>query len=527
MATLTGTGVLARSFARRDRTRIAVWVLAVGGLTAAAASSIKQLYPTQADLDSAARASADSAVARAFKGPPLALDTLGGQVAFQIMVFGAIAVALMSVLMMTRGTRAEEEDGRLELVRALPVGRRAPLAAALIVVALMDVAVGAVVTLGLLAQGLPAVGSIVVGAAFACVGFVFAGLTAVTAQLTENARVASGTAGAALAAAFVVRAIGDVGDGTLSWLSPIGWAQKTRPFAGEQLWPLLLAIAVAALLVVVAVRLLDRRDLGAGLVPPRPGPATASPHFADVGALARRLQRGGVVWWGIGIVVLGVAYGSIAGQIDDFVGDNDAVADVIARRGGSLVDSFLATALLILALVAAGFAVQSALRPRGEETSGRAEVVLAAAVGRRRWLDSHLTIAFATSALALVVGAAGLGLCAAVAVGDAGLFGRTALAGFAYVPAVWVLVAIAVALFGLLPRWIALAWAPLGVCVVIGLFGTLLDLPTVVLDVSPFEHTPSVPAAAWSAPPLIALVLIAAAVTAIGLAAFRHRDVPA
>ena len=99
-----------------------MWVLAVGLLTAATASSIKQLYPTQADLDEAARASADSAIARAFKGPPLALDTVGGQVAFQIMVFGAIAVALMSILMVTRATRAEEEDGRLELVRALPSG---------------------------------------------------------------------------------------------------------------------------------------------------------------------------------------------------------------------------------------------------------------------------------------------------------------------------------------------------------------------------------------------------------------------
>ena len=90
-------------------------------------------------------------------------------------------------------------------------------------------------------------------------------------------------------------------------------------------------------------------------------------------------NRGGVVWWGLGVVVLGVAYGSIAGQIDDFVGDNDAVADVIARRGGSLVESFVATSLLILSLVAAGFALQSALAAacRGDVGARRA-----AAAGR-------------------------------------------------------------------------------------------------------------------------------------------------
>src|SRR5690606_34231828 len=87
-STLAGTALLARAFARRDRTRIAVWVVSIGLLTVAAASSVKRLYPTQADLDEAARASADSAIARAFKGPAIALDTVGGQVAFQIMVVG-------------------------------------------------------------------------------------------------------------------------------------------------------------------------------------------------------------------------------------------------------------------------------------------------------------------------------------------------------------------------------------------------------------------------------------------------------
>ena len=100
-------------------------------------------------------------------------------------------------------------------------------------------------------------------------------------------------------------------------------------------------------------------------------------------------------------------------------------------------------------------------------------------------------------------------------------------ASLAYVPPVWVLAAIAVALFGVLPRWTALAWAPLAVCVVIGMFGTLLGLPQAVLDVSPFEQAPSVPAAGWDAVPIVVLVAVAAAVTSGGLVALRRRDVPA
>jgi ABC-2 type transport system permease protein len=234
-----------------------------------------------------------------------------------------------------------------------------------------------------------------------------------------------------------------------------------------------------------------------------------------------------VAWWTFGIVALGVGYGSITGSIDDFVGDNQSVQDVIARRGGSLVESFLATSLLILSLVAAAFGIQATLRLRGEETAGRAEVVLASPVSRGRWMASHLAVAFGGSALGLVAGGAGLGLLAAVTASDAGLLPRVVAASLAYVAPVWVVTAVAVVLFAVVPRWTALAWAPLALAVVVGMFGTLLDLPRAVLDLSPFEHTPAVPAASWAVVPIVALLAGAAAIAAAGLVGFRHRDVPA
>src|SRR5262249_54877686 len=130
VTTLTGTGRLVRFHLHPDRVRIVVWILAILGLGAAATSSVKPLHPTRADLQSAAKAARDNVVALVFKGPAQALDTIGGQVAFQIVAFGIVAVALMSLLTMVTLTRAEEESGRLELIRALPVGRAAPLAAA-------------------------------------------------------------------------------------------------------------------------------------------------------------------------------------------------------------------------------------------------------------------------------------------------------------------------------------------------------------------------------------------------------------
>lgn len=53
-------------------------------------------------------------------------------------------------------------------------------------------------------------------------GWVFAGTALAAAQLTRATRGMYGIAGAILGLAYLLRAIGDLGDGWVSWLSPIG-----------------------------------------------------------------------------------------------------------------------------------------------------------------------------------------------------------------------------------------------------------------------------------------------------------------
>jgi ABC-2 type transport system permease protein len=96
----------------------------------------------------------------------------------------------------------------------------------------------------------------------------------------------------------------------------------------------------------------------------------------------------------------------------------------------------------------------------------------------------------------------------------------------AQLPAVWVLAAVAVVLFGLLPRWAAAAWGALAVCLFVLLVGTTLQLNQWLLDISPFTHVPHLPGGHATATPLVALTAVAAALAAAGLAGFRRRDIP-
>lgn len=522
---LSGTGRLIRLIVGRDRVRLLAWIGALVLLVVVTAASTRGLYATQADLDAAALVSRDNPAALAFNGPDQALDTMGGQVAFQVGAFGLVMVGLMSLLLVGRLTRGEEESGRLELVRAMPVGRHAPLAAGLLVVAGAHGILGVIVAASLVQQDLPVLGSIVFGASFTAFGLAMAGVTALAAQVTENPRVTAGLAGAVLGAAFAVRAVGDIGGGALSWLSPMGWAQKARPYAGERWWPLALCLVLGGGLTWAATALAARRDFGAGLVPPRRGPSGATRWLAGPMGLAVRLHRGAIAWWAVSLLALGLVYGSLADSIDDFVGDNEALQEILAAAGrGNLTDTYLSTSLLIMALVAGGPAIQIVQRLRTEEAGQRAEPVLATGTSRWAWAGSHLVVALAGSGLTMVAGGLGLGASYAVIGGGAGQVPRLLAAALVYLPAVWVLAGLAMILFGLAPRFTAGAWLALVACLVVAMFAALLDLPVWVTDVSPFQHTPALPADPLRVLPLGLLAATAAGLLLAGLGAFRARD---
>src|SRR5699024_8308409 len=110
------------------------------------------------------------------------------------------------------------------MLRSLPVGRFAPALAAMLTVAIANIAVGVAVAGALVGTGMQTADSLAFGLATALTGLVFGSVAAVTAQLTEHARTASSLALGVLALAFIVRGLGDVieRDGSwLSWLSPI------------------------------------------------------------------------------------------------------------------------------------------------------------------------------------------------------------------------------------------------------------------------------------------------------------------
>ncbi|MEV0641813.1 ABC transporter permease [Streptomyces sp. NPDC050619] len=516
---LAGTGTLLRFALRRDRVMIPIWVAVNGLMVLSMPGTLKGLYATPAERADLIQQMETNPSLRAMVGPVFG-DSLGALTAWRAGVYAGALAAVMALLIVVRHTRDEEESGRQELVASGMVGRRASLTAALLTAAVANTVLALLMTAGLAGQG--ASGALAFGLGIAGLGMVFATMAAIVAQLTESARLARGLTAGVLGAAFVLRAAGDSatddGSSVLTWLSPIGWLENLRPFADERWWVLLLFAAAVAVQAAVAYELAGRRDVGMSFLPARPGPAFG--RLGSAAALAWRLQRGSVLGWSIGFFLAGVVYGGLTEGAADLVGDNDNYREIIERMGGQagLTDAFLSAMIGMLGLIAALYIVASVLRLHGEETSGRAEPVLANAIGRLRWASGHLLIAFAGSVLIMLL--AGLGF----AMGYGKEAGPILGACLVQVPAVWVIGGLTVLLHGVAPRAAVAAWGVAGAVLLIGWVGPALDVPQTVLDVSPFGHLPKLPGGGMEWGPVLVLLLLAVALTGVGLAGLRRRD---
>lgn len=538
MNATTGTATMVRLALRQERVRLPIWVMAPALLVALQAANVASTYPAMNDRIAATRLLAANPGLRLLRGPAAnsSLGALTFSDAFWIL---AVLAALMSVSVVVRHTRQDEESGRGELIASSAVGRYAPLAAAVGVAVTANLMLAGLTALGLAANGLEVAGSAATGLAIGASGIAFTGIAAVAVQLASSARTATALSLAALGAAYLLRGIGDalgrVGDDGLtatsawpSWLSPIGWGQQIQAFEANNWWVLALPAALATGTVAIAVALAGHRDYGLGMLTDRPGPAAAPRNLRSPLGLAWRLQRGALFGWTAAMVIVGAVVGSLGQQIDDLA-DNPRFVEMLTALGGAgidLSDTLFAALLTLIGAIVTGFPLQAMLRANGEESSGRLEHVMATAVGRTRWVAGHIICAVLGTLVLLLLLGAFAGLSDGLATGEPAARLIT-LGGAALVqaPATLAVTGAAIAVIGFLPGSAGtLVWAGLTVTILLGPIGNILDLPGGLRNLSPFTHIPPAPAADIPAAPLLTLIAVAALLTTAGLLRFARRD---
>lgn len=524
-----GTAAMIRLILRRDRIIIPLFIIFMALFVAFVAASFINLYS-----DEAVR----MAVYLQLKNNPTYVSLLGSVLdssigaltAWRVGVGASLIMGLISVFLMIRHTRSEERKGRLELINSGEVGRQAVLSAALITTFGVNLVIAVLIGLGLMVQGLDAYSSLVLGMSLAAFGCLFVAITGVAVQLTESSGDARYLMSGLLVAFFMVRIFGwDDGDyAWVSWLSPYGWVHHIGPFAENNMWIFAIFLAFIAGLTALAYWLSSQRDLGAGIITQRPGPARASKNLQSALALAWRLHRGMLLFWVIIFALMGVMLGFTVQTITDMISTNPQFVNLILQLGGNagVTDSYFTMMLAFLSELFAFYTIIATLKLHSQESKKYSEMVLTSSVSRSQWAVSNLVFAVLAPALVLILFALSMGLSYGLITNNlSDVAIRILGAALVYLPAIWLFTGISMALFGLKPRLASLSWVALAVIVIIDLVGEFFDISEWILNISPFTHIPQLLAGDTIETPLILLLLVAVLLVLLGVLAYQRRDI--
>jgi len=515
---------------RRERVMSLIWFASLVFSVGLLAAVYPGLFPTQEALQSM-QLGLDTPAMVAMMGPVYGTESLTVAIAMaqECLIWFAITSIVMNIFFINRHTRVDEELGRHEMFISLPVGRLTGASAAIVCAFGLNLLIALFSALAVLlinVEGTTAAGAFSYALSVGAQGFLFAAVALLAAQLFSTASGSMGFSFALMGIFYLMRASGDMSGNALSYISPLGLGLKVEAFYTNAFWPVAIIFAEAVIIIIIALAIAAKRDLGQGVVPARKGNAGAGRFLQSPFGLAWRLTNKAFFIWAVSMLALGASYGSVVGELDTFIGGNDTIRALLESIGGNnatYVESYIPMLCSIMGMVSCIPVIGAMNRLRAEEKRGRLEQIYSKAVSRGQMFVCFATIATFEAAVLTFLSAVGLYAAAA----NTGLlkFGNVIGAFFVYLPAVLVMAGLAALLTGVIPRLSAVVWALLSYSFLMIYFGNLFDVPKLVKRVSPFGNVPLWPVEELNAAPVIILCAVAALFFIAGFVSYKRRDI--
>lgn len=524
-----GTRTVTKILLHQNGFKLGLWLFGIIGMSLVVASVYPTVYTNQEDLIGFAITMENPAM-NAMLGPNYPIDkyTVGAAFANEMLLFTAIAVAVMNSLFVSSSTRNDEESGRLEYIRALPVGRLSYLAASGIIVLLANGLLFLILSVGLTiisASGMSLEASLLYGALLGTCGLFFAGLTVFIAQLADTARNTTMLSIGLVIVLYLIRAIGDVGNEALALISPLGWVVRTQVFVTNAWWPVINLLVGAGVLLIAALYLNHRRDIDTGLISSYKGKDKASAFLKTPVGLIWHLEKNILIGWTVMLFLISAAFGAILGDLETYFADVEFIEGFFSKEAGAvLLEQFIVLLMEILSIFTAIAVTSIVFKLKKEEKQQRIEHYYSRSVSRNKILFTYYMISLLFSCVIQFVIALGLYLAANQSLA-AGLEWSVAFQGaFIYVPALWFILALATFLLGVWPKGSSFVWMYIALTLTVVYLGGLIDFPEWLNQLSVFYFIPKVPIETINWTELEMLIGGTVLLTVLGFIGYNRRD---
>lgn len=530
MTATRGFGVMVRRQVRANRVSLVGMTVLIAVASVAQIQAYLVSFPDAAVRDALLLPFTNNGALRALYGYPFDITDVTGWVAWRSMSVNEIIMAVWAMIIVSAALRGEEDAGRGELTLSQPQPRNRWFAAALTATGLEALCISVVSVLAMAAVGvtqhLMTFGNCVeLGLQILLPALLFGAIGALACQVVGTVRGARIAAAGVLVVALLIRAVADTtGPGWVRWFSPLGWIEELRPPSPPSVVAMVVTLAATVAVALACLPMLTARDIGLGLLPSRDSRAPRRMLLGSSWQAALRGDLTQLATWLVATVAAAALMGGLTKTVLDLVNDTPQIARVLGRTMAA--DGFVTAMFSLVQLVAALLTVALVLGARGEEATGRLELLLAMPRSRSGWLLGRVVLA-AVSAAVLVLAAAGALWVGAVASGESLGFGGLLAATGNCLPLIAVTAGFAAFVFGVAPRAVSFVYALAVAAFLWETLGAALHMPAWSLNLSPFHALAQVPLQDFSALPAIVLSLLGVALVLFGLTAFRHRDLAA
>lgn len=525
------TRILFLNMLRRDRLVWSLWIVAVVGFIAGLIPVFDNLLLV-GEMDRLAMVEMMKNPAMiALVGPVYgeADYTLGAAFANYMLVFSLLIVGVMNIFLVTRHTRLEEDTGRMELLRALPVGRQANLMATALLTLSVNVLLAVILTVFLYllrGQGMSLEGCALFGVSMGVIGIFFAATTAFLSQIASNNRSALSMSILLLLILYVMRAVGDVWHESLALISPLGLILRTKIFVQDSWWPVLPIVALSLVFAGLTLFLSDKRDMGSGLLPEKAGREHGATWLSGPFGLAFKLTKNTIILWGVVIFMLAAMYGSVFGELDAYLSSNATIQAMIAMDPRfTPVEQFMVLLMMVMSIISTVPILALVNRISHEEKNGFLELMLCQPVSKTSMISSYLVLTLVTSVCYQFIAAFGLWSVGSMVLETTPTLTSFIVSAFLYLPAIWVIAGMLIVIIGFLPGKSAIIYYYLGYAIVVNYIGRLIKMPEWTRKLTSYGYIPQYPLEEISLSVHVGLLALFVLLCAVGFYGFRKRDI--
>ncbi len=512
----------------KDKLKIGLWIGSITAFVVGVGFAYPALFPDAAELVGLVEAMKNPMMVAMF-GP--VFDEINYTIAVslsnQMLMFSMMFSAIMSIFIASRMTRGDEEDGVLELIQSLPIGRLTHTLATVIIIVLMNLVLSLLIGLGLAfipEESITLTGSMTFGFAVGAAGVFMGSITLIIAQLFENNRTVMGMSFLVFGMMYILRGIGDLGETVLVWIIPLNWPLRTEAYVNNHNYLNLLTIILSAGLFYVALLLNKRRDLESGIFTQKTGRIKASKTLKTPLGLVLKLLKTSMIAWVATVFVLGIMYGSIFGDLDTFIEGSDIFQEMLPGGEYALNVQFMSIIMMVIAIASGIGPLMFLNRLATEEKKNRTEHIYARSVSRMTMMTIFTSIALISTVVILLAGAVGMLSGINASMDDPIQAGYIMQAGFAYLPALLFMVGLGTVIIGYVPEKTYLIWIYFGYSFLVIYMGNLLNVPVFFTYLTPFGYIDQLPIESFNILPTIILCGLTIVMISVGFYRYKSRD---